>query len=252
MVMEDPENQRGRDVTRPLTVQPPEKTEYRRDEVMTFGLSLMGKARSIMPYLVRAIEWMGKAGLGRYRGQFKLMSVHEFSPLFDVERLLMDGTTVQTPTLAVTPSHIREIAHTLPTDKITLQFRTPTRLTAEGKLVKQATPTVMMNRLLERCQNLVTHYAETDDIPNNDTWKLNAIRMTELAQQLRIAYSELEWVDVFSGSKRQGRMTPISGFVGIVRWEGDISSLREWLLWGQSLHVGKDAVKGNGYYRVMN
>jgi hypothetical protein len=36
----------------------------------------------------------------------------------------------------------------------------------------------------------------------------------------------------------------------VFRWEGDVTRLRPWLLWGQSLHVGKDAVKGNGWYQV--
>lgn len=251
MALEDPANQRGRDVARPLTIQPPEKTFYQQGESMTFGVSLIGQARSVLPYLVRAVEWMGRDGIGKGRGRFELIAVHEYTPLLDAERLLMDGSTVRSPTLAVTPSRVMELAAELTMDKITLHFLTPTRLISEGKLVKSPDPAVLISRLLERCQNLAAHYAETEDKPSSEHWKYHAAKLVDGARGLRLAYSEIEWVEVFSGSKRQGRATPISGFIGAARWEGTVAPLREWLLWGQSLHVGKDAVKGNGWYRVV-
>ena len=45
--------------------------------------------------------------------------------------------------------------------------------------------------------------------------------------------------------------TEISGLIGRVRWEGEVAPLLPWLLWGSVLHVGKNAVKGSGYYRVI-
>lgn len=251
MALEDPANQRGRDVARPLTIQPPEHTQYRRDEFMTFGVSLIGMARSVLPYLVRAVEWMGRDGVGKGRGRFKLIAVHEYTPLLDAERLLLDGNTVRSPTLAVTPTQIAELATELPEDWITIHFLTPTRLISEGKLVKTPDVAVLISRLLERCQSLTAHYAEINDKPSSQHWKQHTAALVDQSREVRLAYSEIKWVEVFSGSKRQGRATPISGFIGAARWEGNIAPLREWLLWGQSLHVGKDAVKGNGWYRVV-
>ncbi|HVU14342.1 MAG TPA: CRISPR system precrRNA processing endoribonuclease RAMP protein Cas6 [Phototrophicaceae bacterium] len=251
MALEDPANDRGRDVTRPLTIQPPEKTFYRQGESMRFGVSLIGQARMLLPYLARAVEWMGQQGIGQGRGRFELIAIHEYTPLLDAERLLMDGKAVQSPTLAVTPVRVTELAAELPDNRITLHFLTPTRLISAGKLVKTPNPAVMVGRLLERCQNLAEHYAESDGNESSDHWKQTAAALVEQARELRLAYSEIAWIEVFSGSKRQGRATPISGFTGAARWEGAVTPLREWLLWGQSLHVGKDAVKGNGWYRVV-
>lgn len=251
MALEDPASRRGRDVPRPLTIQPPEKDVYRRSEPMTIGVSLIGQARSLLPYIVRAVEWMGRMGVGKGRGRSELVAVNEYSPLLDAERLLLDGNVVQTPTLAVTPMRIIEAIGTLRSDRVTLHFHTPTRLIADKRLVKQPDPAVFVSRLLERCQNLAVHYAESESKPVEETWKQTALALTDHARGLQLAYSEIEWIEVFSGSKRQGRATPISGFVGAARWEGDLEPLREWLLWGQSLHVGKDAVKGNGWYRVV-
>ncbi len=251
MALEDPLHQRGRDVARPLTIQPPERSRYGKGERLTFGISLIGEARDLLPYVVRAVEWMGENGVGKGRGQFRLNAVHEYSPLWDVERLLMDGRTVHTPTLEVNTARIADRAAALSSDRITIHFLTPTRLTAEGKLMKIPDPAVMVARLIERCQNLSEHYGEQGAKASTAQWKAAAEQLAEQAARLSIAYHEIEWIEALSGSKRQGRTTPISGFTGAVRWEGEMTSLREWLLWGQSVQVGKDTVKGNGWYRII-
>lgn len=53
-----------------------------------------------------------------------------------------------------------------------------------------------------------------------------------------------------SGSRRRGNATEIGGTLGHVTWQGNLTPLLPWLYWGQSLHVGKDAVKGDGWYRI--
>ncbi|KXK15174.1 MAG: hypothetical protein UZ15_CFX003002876 [Chloroflexi bacterium OLB15] len=251
LAMENPNHQRGRDIPRPLTIEPPEKLTYHRGQQLVFGVSLVGQARDLLPYLARAVDWMGDVGVGRGRGRFRLTGIYEVNPLLDAKRLLMDGNQVFSPTLAVTAPRVAEIADMLDVERITLHFLTPARLVADGKLVKQPDLAVLIARLLERCQNLAEHYAEVDEIVPPEQWKQSALELVEIARGLRYAYNDTEWVEVFSGSKRQGRATPISGFVGSARWEGDLAPLRAWLVWGQSLHVGKDCVKGNGWYRIV-
>lgn len=251
MALEAPAHHRGRDIPRPLTIEPPEKLVYHHGETMSFGLSLVGRARDLLPYLARAVDQMGHSGVGRGRGRFRLTAIHEVNPLLDAERMLMDGRRVTSPTLAVTPSRVAELADELNASRITLEFMTPTRLIADGKLVKIPDLSVLTARLLERCQNLAQYHAEVEDAPPPEDWKQTALALVEAARSPRRAFDDTQWVEVFSGSKRQGRVTPISGFAGTVRWEGDVAPLREWLIWGQSLHVGKDCVKGNGWYRIV-
>lgn len=251
LAFENPMHQRGRDVARPLTIQPPDKSSYANGSDVTFGISLVGAARDLLPYVVRAVEWMGDNGVGKGRGRFRLQAVHEYSPLWDTERLLMDGKHVYSPTLAVNAARVADKAAELAPDRITLRFLTPTRLTANGKLMKTPEPGIVIARLLERCQNLVDHYCECDSRPVQEHWKAAAAAAVEQARGLQMTYNDVSWVEVMSGSKRRGHATPISGFLGTVRWEGDLAGLHEWLLWGQSLHVGKDAVKGNGWYHII-
>ena len=58
------------------------------------------------------------------------------------------------------------------------------------------------------------------------------------------------WVDVVSYSSRTRTRTPIGGLVGQVTLVGDLAPLRELLVWGSLIHVGKNAVKGDGWYTI--
>jgi hypothetical protein len=65
-----------------------------------------------------------------------------------------------------------------------------------------------------------------------------------------VAGDETRWIDVVSYSSRSHQRTPIGGLVGCVILEGDLAPLRELLVWGMLLHVGKNAVKGDGWYQI--
>ena len=75
-------------------------------------------------------------------------------------------------------------------------------------------------------------------------------RLVGLARAVRLVEDGTRWVELESYSTRQRRATPISGFVGRAVYEGDLGPFLPWLVWGQFVHVGKDAVKGNGWYVV--
>jgi len=40
------------------------------------------------------------------------------------------------------------------------------------------------------------------------------------------------------------------GLIGQVTLEGDLEPLRKLLVWGSLIHVGKNAVKGDGWYTI--
>jgi hypothetical protein len=250
MAAEDITNGRGRDIPRPLTVEPPAAQIYHRGEVFDFGFTLIGKAQDLLPYLVRAVQKMGQIGVGKGRGRFALEMIGEYSPLIDARRDLMQQNIVRAPTLQITPVRVAEHAQAIHPDRITLEVLTPMRLIADGRLIREPHPSVFIQRLLERCESLAARYAEVDERPTREQWIAAMLDLKARAQQLTVAYDDTQWVDAWSGSRRKSYLTPIGGFVGVCRWEGDVRGLREWLLWGQSVHVGKDTVKGNGWYRV--
>jgi len=254
LALENPDNPRGRNLPRPITIRPPHPGIYKQNQTFQFGITLIGTAQNLFPYVARAVARMGKAGVGRGRhqgkGRFALEAIHEVNPLIDASRRLLDVKTIRQPTLHVTAQRIQEQVPPK-ADTITIELLTPIRLTARKQLVKRPDPDIFMSRLVERCQQLVLHYAQPSTSADSGTWQQAYQQLTAQAASWTLAYNETRWVEVFSGSRRHGRSTPISGLVGRFRWEGDISMAYAWLLWGQSLHVGKDAVKGNGCYKVV-
>lgn len=255
LAREAPDAARGHNIPRPLTLQPPiDVTHIPAGKPLIFGVSLVGKAQDMLPYVARAVQKMGRIGVGRGRGRFKLITIDEVHPLLDTERTLMDGQTVRRPTLRITPSAVHDIAQSLPKHAVTLELLTPMRLTVGEKLAHQVVPRVFIQRLVERCQSMSEQYAELapDDIPpTRSDWIAAQAQLVADADAVTVGYDETYWVDAFSGSRRTNRVSPIGGIVGRLRWEGPVEPLLPWLLWGSTLHVGKNAVKGSGYYRVI-
>jgi len=254
LALEDPTNNRGRNLPRPLTIEPPPAGDYEVGNTFRFGITLIGQAQNLFPYVARAVARLGHIGIGRGRergcGRFTLEEIQEINPLLDATRSLLNMRNVRQPHLQVTPARVSE-ATPQRASSITLNLLTPTRLTQQKRLVKSPEPYPFVARLIERCQQLATHYGVGNQDVDPILWRDAYQQLTALAHEWTLTYKETEWVEHRSGSRRHKRSTPISGLVGRFRWEGDITPVYPWLVWGQSLHVGKDAVKGNGWYRIL-
>jgi hypothetical protein len=294
------EHPRGRDIPRPFVIQPPTSTTHPTadlalapqqrqretgpggeahlspEQSFTFGITLIGTAARLLPYVVMAAQQMGAAGMGRplhanggRRGRFTLQRIALADPFSNREQFLYrhGDQRVAAPTLAITPADVAARASSLPADTLTIEFLTPTRLIASGQLVRRPDLAVLVARLAERLDALSRQYASSA-LPDcdggdgggaaNDAWNTPAAqyRARSLAAQAASAHlvaDDTHWVDLASYSSRQRRATPIGGFIGTaVFCASNLSpDLRELLVWGELLHVGKNAVKGDGRYRLL-
>jgi hypothetical protein len=147
------------------------------------------------------------------------------------------------PDLPITHAAVSERAERLPRDAIALELLTPLRLVSDGKLVHALTFDVLMRRLLRRLDQLALATTGRGlDLP--------FAQLVEAAGAVRVASDKTRWLDANSHSSRTGRSTPIGGLVGQIVFVGDLSPFLLWLVWGEIAHVGKDATKGNGWYRL--
>ena len=262
---------RGRDVPRPFVVRPPlitasglETTGLRLEsgQQVTFGLTLFGKAGKLFPYVVLAAQMMEQNGLGRplrehrwRRGRFALERIEALHPFTGAQVTLFERNKpqVRSPELAITAEDVVARAAALSSERVSLRFLTPTRLTEHGALVHQPQPGALVRRLAERLDALEHEYAsiQAQEPASAGTQPAGRWRVVAEMADLQVISSDARWVDTKSYSSRQQRALPIGGFVGAATFTGTLTpALRELLVWGEVVHVGKNCVKGDGWYQI--
>lgn len=266
-------NERPGQERRGYVLRPPTdgRAEYEPGQRFEFGLTLLGETLRFLPYFVLAVPEMGRMGIGAGRGRFALKEVWAADVMAgslkgagERERLLAEGDSlVRTPTLKINSQRVAACAAALEerlesdaashdgagVRRITFRFLTPLRLIHDNHTVKAPDFGVFFARLLERLDDLEKQYGDS-------AWRrsLDEIQsLNALANQVRLIDSQTQWEDVWSGSRRTGRPTPIGGLVGQATYSapaGVWRPLLPWLAWGQLVQVGKDVVKGNGVFEI--
>jgi len=259
-----------RDVARPYIIHPPQTGKesgihcYAPGETLTFGLTLLGTSLKLFPYVIRAFQAMEPLGFGRrlpelrgQRGRFRVREVRASHPFTKEQQLLWkrDGAQPQKPRLCVTQADITTRANTLPADGITLEFLSPTRLTRHKQCLRHPDFQTLLLRLAERFEQVLGAYgdrlAHLTDSQTADTGRAWFLQIVAQTRDIRLACDETHWIHLTSHSARQQQNMPVGGFVGKASFVGDVAGpLRELLVWGEVLHVGKSATKGNGRYRI--
>jgi hypothetical protein len=247
----------GEQRPRPYTVRPPLGVRrFSPGDAFTFGLTLIGQAAQLFPYVVMAAQGVEQSGLGRRlganggrRGALQIDAITAVDPLAGVRAPLYarGHPQVQAPGLPIDTDAVVAHAATLPSDRLTLRFQTPLRLTGkrdgQTRLVHRFDPHPFFARLTWRLDELARAYGGGSRI--GDFHALPA-----LVEQVRVADDQTRWVDVVSYSSRTRARTPIGGLVGQVTLEGELAPLRELLIWGSLIHVGRNTVKGDGWYQI--
>jgi hypothetical protein len=247
----DDESDRGVEVARPCTIEPPleDRTRYQPGDVFSFGVTLFGDARPLLPYVVLGVRRMGELGIGnrqRAAGKFTVQRIAACDPVSGAaEEIYKEGErVVRQPSLAVTHEGVAAASARLgspPT--VTLELRTPLRLIVEKRLVKRLTFPLLMQRVFRRLTDL--SLTATGARPDFDYRTL-----LQQAETVQVADDRTRWVDVPSYSTRQGRFTPIGGLEGEITFRGDLRPFLPWLLWASVTHIGKDCTKGDGWVRM--
>ena len=250
--LRDDPSEGGDQRPRPYVVQPPPGGRLVPGEELAFGLRLFGSAAVLFPYVVMAAHGLEQSGLGRplranggRRGLLQIERIEALHPLSGARQTLAGRgqAQVHSPGLPVSADEVRAHAAALPPDRLTLRLRTPLRLIDDGRLVKRLTLRPLVQRLLRRLDDLCVAYG-------GGLLELDAPRLLALAEQARVADDQTRWVDLVSSSSRLHTRTPIGGLVGQITFAGDLAELRELLLWGSLVHIGKNAVKGDGWVEV--
>jgi hypothetical protein len=250
-------NTHGRYPPRPYVIRPPldnGKTRYHPGDPFHFDLILCADALQLFPYVIMALERLGHEGLGKRqkengwrRGRLRLTALHAVHPLTgEIQPIRNEGERmVQIPDLPATHAQVMEAAARLPENgRLTLHFHTPTRLIKRGQLSETPDFRTLFLRLVTRLEQLSEGFSATP-------LELDVPPLVTLADQVQIVDDKTKWLDLKGYSTRKRRETLLGGLVGSVTYQSDDwTPFRPWLVWGGLLGVGKNTVKGDGWYSI--
>lgn len=239
------------EIPRPFIIEPPldYQTEYTPGETLTFQIKLIGHATNFLTYFIMAFRELGRRGLGKSRGRFRLSRVEAANPLNGEQTIVFDQAErnrIQLRSLPVTGAAITSYATTLPTDRLTLDFLSPTRLKSQGRWVWEGPPfAVLVRTLLGRTSSLSYFHC-------GERLEVDFRELIDRAAGIKIVQSESRWEDWARVSGRQRQQIKMGGLMGQVTYAGELEAYLPLLALGELIHVGKGTVFGNGQYRILD
>ena len=258
----------GPESRRPFALRPPlsRQTRYEPGERFHFTFSLFGQHTPfLLPYITLALNEVGETwGLGRYqpelkgRGRFRLARIDAYNPHTGQEETLMPEGQRQIafPTLAVTQDAIQQRAQRLAHDlaqrhnHLTLEILTPLRLIHQGRLMRRFQFLPFFQRLAERLFALGQHVSPQPQAYSRDALIAYLDQTLPLAREVQVVEDLLTWWDVKGYSSRLKKHHYLGGLVGEITLHApDWRPLLPLLLWGESTQLGKNVVKGGGWFR---
>jgi hypothetical protein len=246
-------------IPHPFVIEPPEEDLrskikdsriYETGEKIDFSLILIGKATDYLPYFIYTFEELGKIGIGKGRGRYRLTEVKKISN--KRERRQVEDKTV----FLSSDRSIREVSidriniqeNFVPSyslESIVMNFITPVRIKYRRDLVVKPEFHVIMRSLLRRIALLYYFHCGN----KKPIW--NHKEIINHAEKVSIKDSDIMWVDWERYSSRQGDKMKLGGIVGRVEYYGDVNPFFQILKAGEILHIGKGTSFGLGKYEII-
>jgi hypothetical protein len=259
-VPEDSEKiSRNRDIPRPFVIKPPLDTRevYFPGERLSFDIVLVGKIKDYLPYFIVTFRELSQAGLGRSRTPVELVRVSDIGPDgSEIPVYTSEDNLVRPPAKPIhwadLCSHDNSnngsvVVHEAPrktTATVTLRFVTATMLKADGVNIRRPAFGPVLKRLRDRINALAYFYC-------GKGLDIDFKEFGERAEGIKTVADSTRWVESSRFSRRRDVSHDLSGFVGEVSFEGVVEPFLPYLKLGEYLHVGKNAVFGNGWYQII-
>ncbi|MBU1487356.1 CRISPR system precrRNA processing endoribonuclease RAMP protein Cas6 [bacterium] len=221
----------------PFVIEPPldNRREFGKEDELTFGLVLIGRAIDYLPYFIFTFEELGRIGLGRGRGKYFLKEVRDGQGKIIYsgrEKTLREDFWIIKPAALEFPS----------SSSLTLSFLTPTRIKHQERLTKDIRFHILIRTLLRRAFLLSYFHCDKN-------WKPDFSTLIPASEKVIIEKEDLIWYDWQRYSARQDTRMKLGGFVGEVTYTGEqLKDFSPYILLGKYIHVGKGATFGLGKY----
>jgi len=233
----------------PFVIEPPLRDQkvYQAEDVLPFGLILIGKAIDYLPYFIYAFEELGRIGIGKGKGKFQLVKVSEahlpLQQAKDKESIIYQGNDKMLREIDG-PIQWQDIIGSPIPSQTHLSFLTPVRIKYENSLAKNLEFHVFFRNILRRI-SLLSYFQcgnRLDDIGFKE--------LIEQAKKVKTINKSLIWEDWERYSNRQATKMKMGGLIGEVTYEGNLEPFWPYIKLGEYIHVGKGSSFGLGKYTV--
>ena len=236
----------------PFVLEPPYtgQLEYAPGDTLTCNLTLIGEAINVLPWMVLTFYRMGeqRIGLRNHRGRCRLEKVESLSARADAPSQTIFTSETEMLTDEEVILGLDDVMHAAPdgTDTIDLEFLTPTSIKVNGRWTSDLTFEHLIRNLLRRIRFLnYFHCGEDLDA------EVDVHALIEAARSVKDV-PRLQWLRRDRYSHRAEASVPMSGFVGSIRFEGEVAPFLPFICLGEYLHIGHHTAFGYGHYRIRS
>ena len=232
----------------PFVLEPPRtgQLDYAPGDTFACDLIVIGEAIEVLPWIIFAFFRMAeqRIGLRNERGRCRLEKVeslpaddnHPSETIYtaESEMLSSEGLILRFDDVMQAAPHV--------TNEIELQFLTPTSIKVDGKWTRNLTFEHLIRNLLRRIRFLsLCHCGEDLDV--------DAHVLIEAARSVTHE-SHLQWLRRDRYSYRTEKSVPMGGFIGKIRFSGELEPFLPFIYLGEYLHIGHHTAFGFGQYRI--
>lgn len=229
------------DIVKPYVIIPPEthiaQMVIEQGEELNFEFLLLGNAVKYVPSLVVALQNICRYGLGAQRYPFCLSRIMNSQD----QRLLWRNDTyygMGAHDIKLPFYELTDVTGTI------IRLCTPLRIRHKGQLLTDISFQTLIRNIVSRIAALTERYGGTIDREEAD-------RILLLAAEIKVTKADLRLEHLERYSNRLKEKMDLSGLLGEVEFEGDLTPFIPWLLAAQILHVGRNTTFGMGRIEVF-
>lgn len=211
------------------------------NDKLFLDITLIGKSLEYLPYFVLGLNRLGELGLGRDRGKFVLSRIAVNNGGKTVYS--KESNQIDTNFPVITPFCQNA---SLNSDCVTLDFISPARIKYNGKYNHDMRFSIIIRNLLRRITNLAYFHCRID------TKEFDFNRIIKLSNNIIISKNELKWSENERYSTRQKQHMRLGGYIGEIKYKGEINPFIRFLKAGELLHIGKTTSFGMGKYNIIS
>ena len=233
----------------PFILEPPRtrKVDYAPGDIIVCTLTLIGDAINLLPWLVFTFREIGKrrVGIRGKRGQCHLDKV-ESLPAQNSQNI---RTIYTAATELLTDDGLilglDDVMQGIPqvTHEIELKFLTPTSIKVNGHWTDNLTSEHFVRNLLRRIRFLSYFHCGED-------LAVDARGLIDAAGAVTHV-SDFRWIRADRYSYRTEKSVPMDGFIGEVRFTGELEPFLPFIYLGTYLHIGHHTAFGYGQYAIQ-